>query len=149
MPKKNVRLEEGEVYRYKDGALHLVSPESYMYNGLTVDHLYKTYETRKKEKERLHNLRDKMVNEYPFLKGKSLETVVEYLLYSKNVGVFITDDKNHILKTNDEGYVTKVLQGDFITSQKELPKDINLGIYKIKNHKLVKDNNKEEELWTF
>lgn len=146
--KKNLRLEEGEVYRYKDGSLRPISPEEYTYNGLTVDHLYKTYETRKKEKERDKLLRDELKSSYPFLKGEKLQTIVEYLLHSKNIDVFIIDNKHYVMRTNDEGYVTKVLQGDYVTSQTDLPTDINLGVYKIKNHKLIKDRNREEELWT-
>ena len=136
------KLEDKKIYTYdkKEGFIEY-DPQTYEYNGYTIDKLYQlfqTYKSKLEEKEEQIKAITKRVND----KGVNLHD--NQLVKSKSV------DWIH-LKVKD-GVVLRAtrIDGDDVVVLPSVlvPTDVESGLYELNNGEIRKNTHKEEEVWS-
>jgi hypothetical protein len=151
--KKHETLKHREVYVYdKDAGFELYNPLSYSFKGYTIDKLYELAEHQKKKLEEfefaLEDLKDYLLSQGINTEGK---TLYELSALMRKHQLSSNPHELTLFQRDKDGYITSVARlssKDVLTRDSiNIPKDVQKGIYKLTRGEIIKDEEKEAELW--
>ena len=156
MRKRVIDLIEGEYYSYskKEGFTEY-NPLDFKYNGFDIKSLYQHYlhklDILKEYEDTYKQIKEWLENNGMSVSSKKLKDLVSEM--KDKIEIFNREDNFEFFEMDQDGYIIGYkrldngLLNNFLIDF--IPNDLTKGYYKVVDNKIVKDLERESEVWSF